>query len=210
VAKSLAAPVARPYPRRVTARQVSSQAGPAHPRIRRQGLDPADSSVVRDLTVRAFGADEGPVVADLVEALQASDAYGGLSFVAERGGGPVGHTMLTRSWVDAAAALVDVLVLSPLSVAPEHQGSGIGRALVAEAIAAADAEGWPAVFLEGDPGYYGRLGFERASERGFSRPSVRIPDAAFQVVTLTAHQPWMAGALVYADRFWAFDCVGLR
>jgi len=24
------------------------------------------------------------------------------------------------------------------------------------------------------------------------------------------HQSWMAGALVYPDRFWAFDCVGLR
>ena len=178
--------------------------------IRRQLPSPSDQAAVRDLTVRAFGPDEGGVVADLIEALQSSDAFGGLSLVAERGGTPVGHTMLTRSWVDAPTALVEVLVLSPLSVAPDHQGSGVGRALVAEALATADAEGWPAVFLEGDPSYYSRLGFERGSLRGFSAPSTRIPDAAFQVVTLTAHQPWMTGALVYADRFWAFDCVGLR
>jgi putative acetyltransferase len=33
---------------------------------------------------------------------------------------------------------------------------------------------------------------------------------AFQVVTLPAYEPWMTGALVYAEQFWAFDCVGLR
>jgi putative acetyltransferase len=39
---------------------------------------------------------------------------------------------------------------------------------------------------------------------------VRIPDAAFQVVTLAGYQPWMTGALVYAEQFWVHDCVGLR
>jgi putative acetyltransferase len=178
--------------------------------IRRQLPNATDQAVVRDLTVRAFGPDEGPVVARLVQALQSSDAFAGLSFIAEHDGRPVGHTMLTRSWVDAPAALVDVLVLSPLSVAPEHQRAGVGRALVEHALAVADDDGWPAVFLEGDPAYYSRLGFKRASARGFTSPSARIPDAAFQVVTRTAHQPWMTGALVYADRFWALDCVGLR
>ena len=42
------------------------------------------------------------------------------------------------------------------------------------------------------------------------RPSNRIPDAAFQVVVLPGHEPWMTGALVYCDPFWALDCVGLR
>ena len=50
----------------------------------------------------------------------------------------------------------------------------------------------------------------RASEHGFVRPSVRIPDAAFQVALLSAHESWMAGQLVYCDPFWAADCVGLR
>lgn len=178
--------------------------------VRRQQAGPCDRAVVRDLTVRAFDPGQGPVVADLVEALQDSDAFGGLSFVAERDGQPIGHTMLTRGWLDAPAELVEVLVLSPLSVAPDHQRTGVGRALVAAALDAAAADGWPAVFLEGDPAYYSRLGFERASAGGFTSPSPRIPDAAFQVVTLASHQSWMTGALVYPDRFWAFDCVGLR
>jgi putative acetyltransferase len=48
------------------------------------------------------------------------------------------------------------------------------------------------------------------TQLGFTAPSVRIPNAAFQVVTLPSYQPWMTGALVYAEQFWALDCVGLR
>ena len=77
-------------------------------------------------------------------------------------------------------------------------------------MAAADAGGFPVVFLEGDPGFYGRLGWQRASEHGFAPPSTRIPDAGFQVTVLAAWQPWMTGALVYNDTFWTHDSVGLR
>lgn len=178
-------------------------------KIRRQLGDDADRETVRSLTLAAFGPGQA-VVADLVDALQASDAYAGRSYLAERDGVPVGHVMLTRSWVDAPLRLIEVQVLSPLSVHADHQRQGVGRALVAHAVAAADESGAPAVFLEGDPAYYRRLGFERASSRGFSRPSARIPDDACQVRVLRAHEPWMTGALVYCDRFWAFDCVGLR
>ena len=39
--------------------------------------------------------------------------------------------------------------------------------------------GAPAVFLEGSPAYYSARGFEPATPRGFTRPSVRIPQPAF-------------------------------
>lgn len=178
--------------------------------IRRQDHDSATDRVgVRSVTLRAFGAGQD-VVADLVESLQSSDAYAGLSFIAELAGDPVGHVMLTRSWVDTPERLLDVLVLSPLSVVPEHQRQGIGRALVHRALTEAADAGCPAVFLEGDPAYYSRLGWEPAGDHGFTRPSARIPERAFQVTLLAAHEPWMTGALIYADRFWALDCVGLR
>jgi len=54
------------------------------------------------------------------------------------------------------------------------------------------------------------LGFVAASPLGFTAPSVRIPLPGFQVVVLPAYDPSMTGALVYADTFWAMDCVGLR
>ena len=48
------------------------------------------------------------------------------------------------------------------------------------------------------------------SPLGFRRPSLRIPDVAFQVFPLPAHEPWMTGTLVYLHTFWDHDCVGLR
>jgi len=157
----------------------------------------------------AFGADEGPTVARLVTSLDDAGSTRA-SLVAELDGQVVGHVQLSRSWVDAREALVDVLVLSPLSVAPAHQGNGIGGVLLDAARAEADRLGAPAVFLEGDPGYYSARGWSAAGPLGFAAPSARIPAAAFQVVLLSAYEPWMTGPLVYCEPFWALDCVGLR
>jgi putative acetyltransferase len=66
------------------------------------------------------------------------------------------------------------------------------------------------VFLEGEPAYYGRLGFVPGAGAGFRRPSLRIPEPAFQAALLPAHEPWMTGTLVYPDVFWRHDAVGLR
>lgn len=162
------------------------------------------------VTRRAFG-EAGERVAQLVEQLQRSDAFAErLSFLAERDGAVVGHAMLTRGWVDAPERLVAVHILSPLSVDPLHQRQGVGCALVAHAVRSSASLAVPAIFVEGDPAYYGPLGFERASAHGFSRPSVRIPDAAFQMIAHASLEPWIADAVVYPDRFWALDSVGLR
>jgi putative acetyltransferase len=75
---------------------------------------------------------------------------------------------------------------------------------------AAVASRTPLVFLEGSPAYYSRFGFEPGGRQGFRKPSLRIPDAAFQVERTASHQPWMTGTLVYAEPFWTLDCVGLR
>jgi putative acetyltransferase len=101
-------------------------------------------------------------------------------------------------------------VLSPLSVRPDRQRSGIGAALVAAALARGESLGSPAVFLEGDPAYYARLGFLPAREHGFTPPSERIPGGAFQVVLLPTYDASVIGALVYPDVFWRHDAVGLR
>jgi putative acetyltransferase len=169
---------------------------------------PADAAAIRRLLTAAF-ADDGRV-ADLADALTARPDRPAAPLVAELDGVAIGYVQLSAGWVDAPPRTVDVLVLSPLGVLPEHQRQGVGRALCQAAIERAETLGAPAVFLEGDPGYYRRLGWERASARGFTSPSVRIPDAAFQVRCLPSWQAWMSGALVYNDTFWAMDCVGLR
>ncbi|MCX5213478.1 N-acetyltransferase [Kitasatospora sp. NBC_00240] len=168
-----------------------------------------DHLAVHALHTRAFG-DDGRV-ARLVAALRGAGAGPApLSFVAVLDGTVVGHVLLSGCRLDAPRRIVDVLSLSPLGVLPEHQGRGVGTRLVRHALAAAEETGAPLVFLEGDPGYYRTRGFEPAVPAGFRSPSLRIPEPAFQVARLSAHEPWMTGTFVYSEAFWALDCVGLR
>jgi putative acetyltransferase len=155
----------------------------------------------------AFG-EHGQTVAALVSDLRALS--NGLSLVAERDGQAVGHAMFSSGLLDAPSRLVDVQILSPLGVRPDSQRQGIGSALVERGLEILGSRSVPAVFLEGDPRYYRRFGFEPGEARGFRKPSLRIPDAGFQVKILPAHEPWMTGTLVYPDAFWRHDLVGLR
>lgn len=170
---------------------------------------PGDTTGIERVAAAAFGEEPGGSLTVLLRALTASGAVR-TSLVAVEGADVVGHLQLNRCWLDVRRRLVDVLVLSPLSVAPAHQRRGIGTALVARALAEAELAHEPAVFLEGVLGYYDRRGFQSATPLGFGRPSVRIPEPAFQVALLSAYEPWMTGRLVYCDAFWTTDSVGLR
>lgn len=167
----------------------------------------ADVPTTREVVAAAFGEEP---VADLLDALRESDAWRDLSFVAEENGEVVGHVSFTRGWLDAPRRLVEVLVLSPLSVRRDRQRNGVGAALVRASLQRLEAREEPLVFLEGSPAYYPRLGFVPGSTLGLTAPSTRIPAPAFQVVTLPTYEPWMRGALVYPDVFWRQDAVGLR
>ena len=157
----------------------------------------------------AGGSAHGDQVADLWADVRAGD-----HLLAERvavvDGEVVGHVGVSHCWIDARRELVDACMLSPLSTSPQHQGAGIGTALVAAAIDAARGLDRPALFLEGSPAFYGRRGFEAAAARGFEAPTRRVPAPAFQVVVLAEQPEWLAGRVVYPEVWWHHDSTGLR
>ena len=169
-----------------------------------------DVAVVAEIHRRAFG-DDGEVSALVADLRRSLSNEPGLSLVAEAADGSViGHALFTRSLLDAPRRLVDVQVLSPLGVLPEWQRQGVGSALVRDGLTELGAHGVPLVFLEGSPDYYPRFGFVPGRAHAFRRPSLRIPDVAFQACLLPAFESWMSGTLVYRHEFWDHDMVGLR
>lgn len=178
--------------------------------IRRERPD--DAEAVAEVHRGAFGDHAALVALLLVDDLRALLNRGrGLSLVAERRERVVGHVMFSRGLLDAPERLVAVQILSPLAMRRDAQRMvGIASNLTERGLAILSAQRVPAVFVEGDPGLYSRLGFVPAGPIGFRKPSLRIPDAAFQMKTLSADQPWMTGTLVYPEPFWRDDAVGLR
>jgi putative acetyltransferase len=182
---------------------------PGHVELTVRPESTEDHEDVRGVHAQAFG--DGDRVPTLVDALRAAKAaLSPLSLVATIGDRVVGHVMLSACRLDALPRLVDVFSLSPLGVLPQFQGQGIGTRLVASALAEADGQGVPLVFLEGSPRYYGPRGFSDAAESGFRPPTLRYPPGTFQVARLSSYEDWMTGTFVYSDTFWAQDCVGLR
>ena len=108
---------------------------------------------------------------DFVEQLRRREGFC-LELVAQREGALTGHVMLTETEVPCPAGedprYWKFLMLAPLSVRLEDRGRGLGGELIRQAVQRADAN---AIFLVGDPGYYGRYGFEKAVEFGFTNSS---------------------------------------
>jgi putative acetyltransferase len=168
---------------------------------------PADREDVRRVITAAF-EDHGEDVAAIWDGLGRHKSAG---LLVEQGGHVLGHVGLSRAWVDARQSLVEVWVLSPLSVEPGRQREGVGTALVAGAVETARESGVPVLFLEGSPTYYGARGFDRADEHGFLPAALeRTPRPAFQCVLFEGHEDWMTGQLIYPAIWWEHDAAGLR
>ncbi|MGW4205234.1 GNAT family N-acetyltransferase [Streptomyces sp. NPDC004726] len=155
----------------------------------------ADMPAVRAIDLAAF---ETPLEADLVDALRADEAWiEGLSTIAtDEDGTIVGHALLTRCHIGDTPALC----LAPVAVLPRYQRSGAGSAAIRAALGAAKDMGEHYVTVLGQPSYYPRFGFGRASDHGI-RPPVDVPDDAMMALALDADHPLPAGTIRYAPPF---------
>src|SRR3954468_5329319 len=133
----------------------------------------------------------------LFEALwEMSDIIPAFSFTALSAGGVVGHVTASQATVSADP----VVAVGPIGVLPDHQGTGIGSALMDAVLAAADAADVPLNVLLGAPQYYSRFGFRPAKEFGVMAPEPEWEDA-FQARPLTAYTESVAGQFQYAAAF---------
>ena len=99
----------------------------------------------------------------------------GLSFVAlEAGGRLVGAISFWNVFIGEEGNRA--LLLGPLAVAPDRQGTGVGRALMRVGLDRASQMGARLVILVGDEPYYGRVGFKVAPDGQFLMPGPVDPN----------------------------------
>ena len=160
-----------------------------------------DYEAIRQVYAEAFRKPQNigavPPEVGLFEALwEAGDTIPEFSFTALSDDGVVGHVTASRAVVTADP----VVAVGPIGVLPEHQGIGIGSALMHALLAAADAADVPLILLLGAPKYYSRFGFRPATELGVIPPEPEWGDA-FQARPLSAYRESVAGRFQYAPAF---------
>ena len=145
----------------------------------RQAL-PADAPAIEALYPAAFpDEDLVPLVRDLQE-------LAAISFVGLANNGLVAHAAFTPCSLTGRTD--KVALLGPVAVAPGRQRQGIGSALLRAGWRHLQNAGTGCVYVLGDPGYYGRLGFK--SDDDVRRP-YPLPEewrGAWQSLSLSEHK----------------------
>lgn len=102
----------------------------------------------------------------MVHELRKRDGVSELSLVAEVDNVVVGHIICSKAEVRIANGAIPILNFGPLSVLPEYQGKGVGKALIRSMISKATDLGFGAILFFGRPEYYPQFGFKEASVWG--------------------------------------------
>ena len=126
-------------------------------------------------------AFETPAEANLVDTLRAQ-AEPIVSLVAEAKGCVVGHIMFSPVALSGHPD-IKIMGLAPLAVLPEHQGKGIGSALVKTGLQRCRKLGFGAVVVLGHAEYYPRFGFLPSRHFGIGS-EYEVPQEVFMVVEL--------------------------
>jgi putative acetyltransferase len=145
---------------------------------------PEDFDAITALTIQAFAPMPfaGGNEQDLIIALRRAGALP-LSLVAVQDDEIVGHAGFSPA--TTADGEAGWFALGPISVQPEHQKRGVGRALIAAGFDGLKKQGARGCIVVGDPAYYPRHGFVPAPELS---PSDE-PAEFFMVATFGDERP---------------------
>ena len=156
----------------------------------------ADAPAIRTVEEQAFDEQDEARVVDMLRA----SGRATLSLVAVAGDQIVGHVLFSPVTVEHAPSDSRWLAMGPIGVLPGFQGGGIGSRLVREGLDICRSRGCDGVVLMGDPGYYQRFGFVRASDHGLT--CVYGDGPAFQAIELRhGALGQVAGVVRFAPEF---------
>ncbi len=131
----------------------------------------SDRKEILDVHNLAFGKEEGPEIAKLVDdLLNDKTAMPLLSLVAIKNEKIIGHILFTKATITQTTLSISTHILAPLAILPDHQKKGIGEKLIHKGIRQLKELGTELVFVLGHPSYYPRCGFSPAGEKGFEAP----------------------------------------
>jgi putative acetyltransferase len=153
-----------------------------------------DIEVITEVTIAAF--KNHPISNNteqfIIHALRVAGALT-ISLVAEIDRKVVGH--IAFSPVTISDGTADWYGLGPISVLPDYQRQGIGKALINEGLSLLKNMGAQGCALVGDPNYYKRFGFKNYPELIYEG----IPQEFFLILPFTQKTP--QGVIVFHDGF---------
>ncbi|HPH96089.1 MAG TPA: N-acetyltransferase [Anaerolineaceae bacterium] len=155
-----------------------------------------DAAVITEVTAAAFETLDISSHTEqfIVEALRAAGALT-VSLVAEMDGRVVGH--IAFSPIAISDGSPDWYGLGPVSVLPQYQRTGIGKALIWEGLSRLKAWGAKGCCLVGHPNYYPKFGFKHVT--GLSHEGV--PPEVFFALSFDGNFP--QGRVTFHEAFMA-------
>lgn len=155
---------------------------------------PEDADAIRSLTTAAFKhmPFSSQTEAAIVDALRKAGALT-VSLVAIKDGAIVGHAAFSPVTINGETN--GWYGLGPVSVSPDQQRKGIGRALIREGLCRLAELSARGCVVLGDPGYYGRFGFVSDRELRYGE----VPPEYFQRLCFTDVVP--TGEVVFHPGF---------
>ena len=154
----------------------------------------ADVDAITEVTIAAFKTLEisNQTEQFIIEALRAAKALA-VSLVADVSGRVIGH--IAFSPVTISDGTPNWYGLGPVSVLPEYQRKGIGKALIEEGLSRLKDLNAQGCCLVGHPDYYRKVGFENIS--GLVHEGV--PQEVFFALSFDGHIP--QGTVAFHEGF---------
>lgn len=169
-----------------------------NPKVTIRSETDADVSAINEVTVAAFKSLQisNHTEQFIINALRAAKALT-VSMVAEMDGRVVGHIAFspvsisdgTRNWYG----------LGPVSVLPEYQRQGIGKALILEGLSRLKDLNAQGCCLVGHPDYYRKFGFKNMPDLVLEG----VPQEVFFALSFDGHSP--QGSVAFHEGFLARD-----